>query len=127
MVIFYNIKAKGFGLFTEILTAPFVSKNIVFKIVLAPLNIFFRVIDEVVKPISLSLYVCLVIFLLANLFFILIALLYASGMIAGSAGVVLGYMGNIPYIDCINSGVCIYDVDCGVFKYGTGSALKKLS
>ncbi|MGQ4001864.1 F0F1 ATP synthase subunit A [Francisellaceae bacterium CB299] len=97
LVIFYNIKAKGFGLFSEILTAPFVSKNIVFKIVLAPLNIFFRVIDEVVKPISLSLRLFGNIFA-GELIFILIALLYASGMIAGSAGVVLGSIWAIFHI-----------------------------
>ncbi len=67
LVMFYNIKAKGFGLFKEILSAPF-------GIWLFPLNIFFRLIDEVVKPISLSLRLFGNIFA-GELIFILIALL----------------------------------------------------
>ncbi|WP_119342871.1 F0F1 ATP synthase subunit A [Facilibium subflavum] len=68
LIIFYNLKAKGaFGLTKEIFSAPF-------GIWLFPLNIAFRLIDELVKPLSLSLR------LYGNLFageliFILIALL----------------------------------------------------
>ena len=68
MIIYYNLSAKGgWGFFKEILSAPF-------GIMLFPLNIVFRLIDEVVKPLSLSLR------LYGNLFageliFILIALL----------------------------------------------------
>jgi F-type H+-transporting ATPase subunit a len=47
--IFYNLKSKGFSGFTkEVLTVPF-------GVWLFPFNILFRVIEEVVKPISLSL------------------------------------------------------------------------
>ncbi|MDC0535060.1 F0F1 ATP synthase subunit A [Francisellaceae bacterium] len=68
LIIFYNFKAKGpIGLTKEILSAPF-------GIWVFPVNIAFRVIDEVVKPLSLALR------LFGNLFageliFILIALL----------------------------------------------------
>ncbi|MFZ9035213.1 MAG: F0F1 ATP synthase subunit A [Francisellaceae bacterium] len=68
LIIFYNLKAKGgFGSLKELFSAPF-------GIWLFPLNIAFRIIDEVVKPLSLSLR------LYGNLFageliFILIALL----------------------------------------------------
>jgi len=68
LIIYYNLKSKGiFGLGKEILTSPFGPW-------LFPLNIAFRVIDELVKPLSLSLR------LFGNLFageliFILIALL----------------------------------------------------
>ncbi len=67
LVIFYNMKSKGLGLLKEILSQPF-------GIWLFPLNIFFRIIDEVVKPLSLSLR------LFGNMFageliFVLIALL----------------------------------------------------
>lgn len=68
LIIFYNLKAKGvFGLGKEFFTAPF-------GVWLFPLNIAFRLIDEFVKPLSLSLR------LYGNLFageliFILIALL----------------------------------------------------
>lgn len=70
LIIFYNLKSKGvFGLGKEALTAPFGN-----KIYLYPLNLVFRIIEEFVKPISLSLR------LFGNLFageliFILIALL----------------------------------------------------
>lgn len=67
LVIFYNIRAKKVGLLKEVLSAPF-------GIWLFPLNIFFRVIDEVVKPISLSLRLFGNIFA-GELIFILIALL----------------------------------------------------
>jgi F-type H+-transporting ATPase subunit a len=68
LIIFYNFKMKGIaGLSKEILKEPFGWK-------LIPLNIAFRVIDELVKPLSLSLR------LYGNLFageliFLLIALL----------------------------------------------------
>ena len=97
LVLFYNIRAKGFGLISEILTAPFTANNIFAKIILAPLNIFFRVIDEVVKPISLSLRLFGNIFA-GELIFILIALLYGSGWLAGGAGVVLGSIWAIFHI-----------------------------
>jgi F-type H+-transporting ATPase subunit a len=68
LIVFYNIRSKGaFGLGKEILTVPF-------GFWMFPLNIFFRLTDEIVKPLSLSLR------LYGNLFageliFILIALL----------------------------------------------------
>lgn len=68
LVIFFNLKSKGvFGLSKEMLTKPFGPW-------LFPLNVAFRLIDELVKPLSLSLR------LFGNLFageliFILIALL----------------------------------------------------
>lgn len=68
LLIFYNIKSKGvLGLLREMLTAPFGAK-------LFPLNVAFRLLEECVKPLSLSLR------LFGNLFageliFILIALL----------------------------------------------------
>ena len=68
LVIYYNFKAKGpIGVGKEILTVPFGPW-------LFPVNIAFRLIDELVKPVSLSLR------LYGNLFageliFVLIALL----------------------------------------------------
>lgn len=67
LIIFYNIKLKGFHLAAEILSQPFGWKFL-------PINILFRIIDECVKPLSLALR------LYGNLFageliFILIALL----------------------------------------------------
>lgn len=68
LIIFYNLKMKGlFGLSKEILSQPFGWK-------LLPLNVIFRIIDELVKPLSLALR------LYGNLFageliFLLIALM----------------------------------------------------
>lgn len=68
LIIFYNIKIKGFrGFAKEALTFPF-------GVYLAPLNVAFRTLEEVVKPISLAFR------LFGNLFageliFILVALL----------------------------------------------------
>ncbi|MDE4965617.1 F0F1 ATP synthase subunit A, partial [Francisella tularensis] len=66
-VIFYNLKAKGFGLIKEVLSSPI-------GIWLFPLNIFFRLVDEIVNPVSLSLRLFGNIFA-GELIFILIALL----------------------------------------------------
>ncbi|ADA77737.1 hypothetical protein NE061598_00325 [Francisella tularensis subsp. tularensis NE061598] len=32
-------------------------------------------------------------------------------------------MGNIPYPNCFDTGFCIYDANCSLFKYGAGSSL----
>lgn len=68
LIIFYNFKIKGFtGVAKEFMTKPF-------SIYLFPVNIIFKLIEELVKPLSLSLR------LFGNLFageliFILIAVL----------------------------------------------------
>jgi len=67
LIVFYNIKVKGFHLTKEILTQPFGA-------MLFPINIIFRLVEEGVKPLSLALR------LFGNMFagelvFILIALL----------------------------------------------------
>lgn len=49
LIIFYNIKAKGLGGLTiEILSKPF-------GWWLLPVNVFFRLVEEIAKPLSLSL------------------------------------------------------------------------
>lgn len=48
LIVFFNLRAKKHKLLKEMLTFPF-------GIWLFPVNIFFRLIDEFVKPISLSL------------------------------------------------------------------------
>ncbi len=67
LIIFYNCRMKGWSLVKEICTQPF-------GIYLLPINVFFRLIEEFVKPLSLALR------LFGNMFageliFILIALL----------------------------------------------------
>lgn len=75
MVVYYNIKIKGgWGYMKQYLFHPFAANNIVVKIILMPFNILMTTIEEVSKPVSMSLR------LFGNMFageliFLLIALL----------------------------------------------------
>jgi F-type H+-transporting ATPase subunit a len=56
LIQWVGITHKGFGVFAgEWFTAPFHAHNTAIKILLAPINFAFRVIEEVVKPLSLSM------------------------------------------------------------------------
>ena len=56
LIQWVGITHKGFGTFAgEWFTAPFHAHGIVLKILLAPINFVFRVIEEVVRPLSLSM------------------------------------------------------------------------
>ena len=56
LIQYYGIKHKGLGLFVgEMFTAPFHAHGVVAKIALAPANFLLRIIEEVVRPVSLSL------------------------------------------------------------------------
>jgi F-type H+-transporting ATPase subunit a len=56
LIQWVGITHKGFGTFAgEWFTAPFHADNVVLKIVLAPINFAFRIIEEVVRPLSLSM------------------------------------------------------------------------
>ncbi|HEY0661824.1 MAG TPA: F0F1 ATP synthase subunit A [Lysobacter sp.] len=52
----FGIKHKGIGTFVkEAFTAPFHAEGTVMKILLAPVNLLLRLIEEAVRPVSLSL------------------------------------------------------------------------
>ena len=56
LIWYIGLKEKGFvGFFGEWFTAPFHAPNIVGQILLAPFNLLLRVIEELVRPLSLSL------------------------------------------------------------------------
>jgi F-type H+-transporting ATPase subunit a len=56
LIQWVGITHKGFGTFAgEWFTAPFHAHGLVLKILLAPINFAFRVIEEVVRPLSLSM------------------------------------------------------------------------
>src|SRR6202045_2142800 len=56
LIQWVGITHKGFGVFVgEWFTAPFHAHNPALKILLAPINFAFRVIEEVVRPLSLSM------------------------------------------------------------------------
>ncbi len=75
MIVYYNIKIKGgWGYMKLFLFHPFAASNIVAKIILMPFNILMTTIEELSKPVSMSLR------LFGNMFageliFLLIALL----------------------------------------------------
>ena len=56
LIQWVGITHKGFGVFAgEWFTAPFHAHGTVLKIVLAPVNFVFRIIEELVRPLSLSM------------------------------------------------------------------------
>jgi F-type H+-transporting ATPase subunit a len=56
LIQWVGITHKGFGTFAgEWFTAPFHAESTPLKILLAPINFVFRVIEEVVRPLSLSM------------------------------------------------------------------------
>jgi F-type H+-transporting ATPase subunit a len=56
LIQFYGITHKGVGTFVgEMFTAPFHAPNTIGKILLAPANLLLRIIEECVRPVSLSL------------------------------------------------------------------------
>ena len=80
LTLFYGIKIKGIGGFmAELTMQPFESKSMFGKILFLPINFFLEFVGLISKPISLSLR------LFGNLYagemiFILIALLFSSGI-----------------------------------------------
>ena len=91
LIFYFNIKMKGFGGFAkEALTAPFGKW-------FAPVNLVLRIVEEIAKPVSLSLR------LFGNLFageliFILIALLFTQGLLLGVLGLGLHWVWAVFHI-----------------------------
>jgi F-type H+-transporting ATPase subunit a len=97
LIQWVGISSKGFGVFAgEWFTAPFHAHNIVLKIILAPLNFVFRVIEEIVKPLSLSMrlfgnmYAGELIFLLIACFTLDAALNHVSTYLLGAGQIFAG-------------------------------------
>jgi F-type H+-transporting ATPase subunit a len=92
LIQWVGITHKGFGVFAgEWFTAPFHAHNSAIKIALAPINFAFRVIEEVVRPLSLSMrlfgnmYAGELIFLLIACFTLGAALNHISTYVLGVA------------------------------------------
>lgn len=94
LILFYNLRFKGpVGFVKEVFTHPFAAKNIFVKLLLAPVNLILRLVEEVARPVSLALR------LFGNLFageliFVLIALLLAQA-VNGVGGAFLAGFGLI--------------------------------
>lgn len=90
LTIFFAIRGHGVGGFgLSLLTHPFESKNIIFKIVLAPFNLFLNFVEWLSKPLSLGMR------LFGNMFggeivFLLIWLLASIGFAGVASGAALG-------------------------------------
>jgi F-type H+-transporting ATPase subunit a len=90
LIWYYGIKHKGVGgFFAEWFTAPFHAHGVVGKIALAPANLLLRLIEEAVRPISLSLR------LFGNMYageliFILIAVMTLGATLASGMTYVMG-------------------------------------
>jgi F-type H+-transporting ATPase subunit a len=97
LIQWVGITHKGFGTFAgEWFTAPFHAHGTLLKIVLAPINFVFRVIEEVVRPLSLSMrlfgnmYAGELIFLLIACFTLGAALNHISTYVLGGAQFIAG-------------------------------------
>jgi F-type H+-transporting ATPase subunit a len=97
LIQWVGITHKGVGTFAgEWFTAPFHAHGTALKIVLAPVNFVFRIIEEVVKPLSLSMrlfgnmYAGELIFLLIACFTLGAALNHVSTYFLGGAQFVAG-------------------------------------
>jgi F-type H+-transporting ATPase subunit a len=94
----FGIGHKGVGGFTrEIFTAPFHAESTPMKILLAPANLLLRLIEEGVRPLSLSLrlfgnmYAGELIFILIALMTLNSSLSHASTYVMGVAQLVSGF------------------------------------
>jgi F-type H+-transporting ATPase subunit a len=97
LIQWVGITHKGFGTFTgEWFTAPFHADNTLLKILLAPVNFVFRIIEELVRPLSLSMrlfgnmYAGELIFLLIACFTLNAALNHFSTYALGGMQIVAG-------------------------------------
>jgi F-type H+-transporting ATPase subunit a len=97
LIQWVGITHKGFGTFAgEWFTAPFHAHSLPLKIVLAPVNFVFRIIEEVVRPLSLSMrlfgnmYAGELIFLLIACFTLGAALNHVSTYVLGGAQFIAG-------------------------------------
>jgi F-type H+-transporting ATPase subunit a len=97
LIQWVGITHKGVGVFAgEWFTAPFHAHGTVLKIILAPLNFAFRIIEEIVKPLSLSMrlfgnmYAGELIFLLIACFTLDAALTHVSTYFLGAAQFIAG-------------------------------------
>jgi F-type H+-transporting ATPase subunit a len=95
LIIVFNVRFKGIGGFVhEIFTAPFHTDNLALQILLAPVNVVLRFVEELAKPVSLALR------LFGNMFagevlFILMVLLagaWAWDSVAASTASMLGHV-----------------------------------
>jgi F-type H+-transporting ATPase subunit a len=103
LILVFNIRFKGVGGFVhEVFTAPFHADNLALQVLLAPVNLVLRLVEELAKPVSLALR------LFGNMFagevlFILMALLAGAwswnagggSTVADAASSLAGMLGHV--------------------------------
>ncbi|NKB76094.1 MAG: F0F1 ATP synthase subunit A [Gammaproteobacteria bacterium] len=98
LMIYYSIKIKGLGGFAAELTMhPFEAKNPILKVLFLPINFFLEGVGLIAKPVSHSLR------LFGNMYagemiFILISLMFGSGIILSLAGGALQFVWAVFHI-----------------------------
>ena len=99
LIQIFGVSHKGVGGFTrEIFTAPFHAESTGMKIALAPANVLLRIIEEGVRPLSLSLrlfgnmYAGELIFILIALMTLDASLAHVGTWFMGAAQLVSGFM-----------------------------------
>jgi hypothetical protein len=113
LIYFYSIKVKGFGGFgKEVLFSPFGKFPL-----LIPVNILFRIVEDIAKPISLALR------LFGNMYagdgvYPDRAVALVSAMDVGRA------MGNLPPVDYYAASLRVYDADDCLPQHGSRKPLK---
>lgn len=92
LVLYYNIKNKGFGGFVAELTMhPFHTDNKLVQFVfLVPINLFLETIGMLAKPLSLGLRLFGNLYA-AEMIFVLICLIYGAGIVLASFGGLLQF------------------------------------
>ncbi len=86
LILFYSFKEKGVkGFLAELSLHPFSSSNMIIQVLFMPINFILEFVNLIAKPISLGLR------LFGNMYagemiFILIALMYSSGVLMGIFG-----------------------------------------
>ncbi len=105
LIWYYGIKHKGVGgFFGEWFTAPFHAEGTIGKIALAPANLLLRVIEEAVRPLSLSLrlfgnmYAGELIFILISTMTLGASLFALSTWLLGPAQFIAGFIWTVFHI-----------------------------
>jgi F-type H+-transporting ATPase subunit a len=117
LIQYIGIKHKGIGLFfAEWFTAPFHAHGGVAKVILAPINLLLRIIEEAVRPLSLSLrlfgnmYAGEIIFLLIACFTLGATLDHLSTYVLGFGQIIAGVIWTVFHYLIITLQAFIFSV-----------------
>jgi F-type H+-transporting ATPase subunit a len=110
LMIFFSMREKGvLGFVKELTLHPFHSSNPVVMVILVPINLFLEAVALIAKPISLGLR------LFGNMYageviFILIAIMFGSGLVMGVFAGVLQWAWAVFHILVISLQAFVFTV-----------------